>query len=169
MVNLTNTHALYLESLSIEKANLCQRYELGNGNSGQRPYTPAPLQADCEEIHEVGSVLLATLGYPIFEPLLDNTPEDERIKFYCKRTGADASACTVTLAVEFDADPNLLKEIYLDFVYRDTTPDLRGILKTLLVKPKIKEQIIIVSTIRNKLFEIRDVHEDAAIDSEDWN
>lgn len=74
-----------------------------------------------------------------------------------------------TLAVEFDADPNLLKEIYLDFVYRDTTPDLRGILKTLLVKPKIKEQIIIVSTIRNKLFEIRDVHEDAAIDSEDWN
>lgn len=74
-----------------------------------------------------------------------------------------------TLAVEFDADPNLLKEIYLDFVYRDTTPDLRGILKTLIVKPKIKEQIIIVSTIRNKLFEIRDVHEDAAVDSEAWN
>lgn len=74
-----------------------------------------------------------------------------------------------TLAVEFDADPNLLKEIYLDFVYRDTTPDLRGILKTLIVKPKIKEQIIIVSTIRNKLFEIRDVHEDAAVDSDDWN
>lgn len=89
--NLTNTHALYLESLSIEKAAQCQRYELGNGNSGQRPYTPAPLKADCDEIHEVGSLLLATLGYPVFEPLLDNTSEDERIKFYCKRTGADAS------------------------------------------------------------------------------
>lgn len=90
--NLTNTHALYLESLSIEKAAQCQRYELGNGNSGQRPYTPAPLQADCEEIHEVGSLLLATLGYPVFESLVnqEETPESE--VFYFKRQGVDAKA-----------------------------------------------------------------------------
>lgn len=85
--NLTQTHVLYLESHSIAMAKQCQRYQLTNGNSGQRPHTPAPLKADCEEIHEVGAILLATLGYPIFEPLLDeNTPQDKQ-KFYCTRAG----------------------------------------------------------------------------------
>jgi predicted GIY-YIG superfamily endonuclease len=66
--NLTQTHVLYLESLSIEKARLCERYELLNGNGGQKPHTPIPLKADCDEIHDIGGLLLATLGYPIFEP-----------------------------------------------------------------------------------------------------
>ncbi len=90
--NLTQTHALYLEFSSIEKAKQCGRYELVNGNNGQRPHTPIPLKADCDEIHRVGSLLLATLGYPIFEALVDPSEGDTREMFFCKRGGTDARA-----------------------------------------------------------------------------
>lgn len=90
--NLTQTHVLYLESLSIEKARQCGRYELVNGNRGQKPHTPIPLKADCDEIHRVGSLLLATLGYPIFEALVDAEEAATEEVFYCKRGGVDAKA-----------------------------------------------------------------------------
>lgn len=90
--NLTQTHVLYLESLSIEKARQCGRYELVNGNRGQKPHTPIPLKADCEEIHRVGSLLLATLGYPIFEELIDPSEAATDEMFFCKRGGVDAKA-----------------------------------------------------------------------------
>lgn len=67
--DLTDTHAKYLEWLSIQQAQQAGRYQLDNGNAGGRPHTPAPLLADCAEIHDTLRVLLATLGYPLFEPL----------------------------------------------------------------------------------------------------
>lgn len=90
--NFTQTHALYLESLSIEKAKQCNRYEITNSNSGQKPHTPTPLKADCEEIHRVGTLLLATLGYPIFEPLIDDEEFRQRELFYCTVAGVDGKA-----------------------------------------------------------------------------
>ncbi|EGG29402.1 hypothetical protein IMCC3088_1858 [Aequoribacter fuscus] len=90
--NLTQTHVLYLESLSIERAKACDRYRVINGNGGQRPHTPIPLRDDCDEIHEIASLLMATLGYPIFEKLVDESNENEREIFYCTRTGANAQA-----------------------------------------------------------------------------
>lgn len=62
---------------------------LENGNTGARPHTPAPLEADCHEIHETAASLLATLGQPIFEAL---TGAPERVDgkneapelFYCR-------------------------------------------------------------------------------------
>ena len=88
--NLTQIHELYLESLSIEKARQCQRYELLNGNGGQKPHTPIPLKADCDEIHEIGSLLLATLGYPLFEPLTDQSPTQTEQVFVCNRASVKA-------------------------------------------------------------------------------
>ena len=90
--NLTQTHALYLESLSIERAKACKRFEISNGNSGQKPYTPIPLKADCDEMHEIGSLLLATLGYPIFEPLIDSTPTETLEPLICSRPNVKARA-----------------------------------------------------------------------------
>jgi hypothetical protein len=88
--SLTQTHALFLEWFAIAEATKAGRYSLENGNNGSQPYTPAPLQADCHEIHETAATLLATLGQPIFEPLANapianGTPE----LFYCKGSGAD--------------------------------------------------------------------------------
>ena len=88
--SLTQTHGLFLEWLAIAEATKAGRYGLENGNTGSQPYTPAPLQADCHEIHETAATLLATLGQPIFEPLT-NAPTAKGIVelFYCKGSGAD--------------------------------------------------------------------------------
>lgn len=88
--SMTQTHALFLEWLAIAEATKAGRYCLENGNTGSQPYTPAPLQADCHEIHETAATLLATLGQPIFEPLTNAlTPKGEAELFYCKGSGAD--------------------------------------------------------------------------------
>lgn len=83
--SLTQTHALFLEWLSIDTARKVGRYEDFNGNAGNRPYTPAPLEADCREVFETGQILLATLGHPLFVPLLqaDNRPGADEL-FYCR-------------------------------------------------------------------------------------
>lgn len=88
--NLTQTHVLYLESVSIERAKLANRYEVINGNSGSRPFTPTPLKADCDEIHEIASLLMATLGYPIFESLVDLNAGISQTIYYCTRSGVNA-------------------------------------------------------------------------------
>ncbi|WP_133478783.1 GIY-YIG nuclease family protein [Cognatilysobacter segetis] len=95
--SLTNTHATYLEWLSLQRAGQVGRYALDNGNTGARPHTPAPLQADCAEIHETLRVLLATLGHPLFEELskkaersaVGSAPAEDDI-YRCIRRGAEA-------------------------------------------------------------------------------
>lgn len=65
--SLTQTHALFLEWHCLQEAKRAGRYLAENGNGGSKPHTPPPLQADCLEIFETGSTLLATLGYPLFD------------------------------------------------------------------------------------------------------
>lgn len=88
--SMTQTHALFLEWFAISEATKAGRYSLENGNTGARPHTPAPLEADCHEIHETAATLLATLGQPIFEPLTNaSTFSGVKELFYCKGSGAD--------------------------------------------------------------------------------
>lgn len=89
--SLTNTHAGYLEWFSIQQAQEAGRYQLDNGNAGGRPHTPLPLEADCAEIHATVRILLATLGYPLFEPLAraDAVQRSNEL-FACRASGADA-------------------------------------------------------------------------------
>jgi Domain of unknown function (DUF4357) len=88
--SMTQTHALFLEWFAIAEATKAGRYSLEKGNTGARPHTPAPLEADCHEIHETAATLLATLGQPIFEPLTNAaTGKGEKELFYCKGSGAD--------------------------------------------------------------------------------
>jgi predicted GIY-YIG superfamily endonuclease len=89
--SLTQTHALFLEWLCIQEAKKAVRYASENGNGGSKPHTPAPLEADCHEIYETGRTLLATLGFPVFEPLVKSgaTPGANEL-FYCTRAGTNA-------------------------------------------------------------------------------
>ena len=87
--NLTQTHALYLESLSIARAKACSRYEVTNGNDGQAPNTPIPMKSDCHEMYEIGRLLMTTLGYPIFESLSEPSIKKRETIFYSTRAGAD--------------------------------------------------------------------------------
>jgi hypothetical protein len=88
--SLTQTHATYLEWHCIQATRKAGRFADENGNGGTRPHTPAPLEADCLEIFETGQALLATLGYPIFDPAAKpaeaSKPEE---MLYCKASGSN--------------------------------------------------------------------------------
>ena len=88
--SLTQTHALFLEWHCLQAVRTAARYGDENGNSGSRPHTPAPLEADCLEIFETGHTLLATLGYPLFDPVAKPVAgKDSEEIFYCTASGAD--------------------------------------------------------------------------------
>ncbi len=88
--SLTQTHSLFLEWYCLQAANKAARYVVENGNAGSKPHTPAPLEADCLEIFETGQVLLATLGYPVFDAVSKPVTSSEELEvFYCKASGAD--------------------------------------------------------------------------------
>lgn len=87
--SLTNAHVLFLEWCSIQQMREAERYTDENGNAGTKPHALAPLKADCLEIFESGSILLATLGYPLFSPLVsqDSTAETAD-HYFCRSSGA---------------------------------------------------------------------------------
>lgn len=88
--SLTQTHALFLEWYCLQVARSAGRYTDENGNSGSKPHTPAPLEADCMEIYETGHTLLATLGYPLFDPVVKRTaPSKGEDIFYCKSSSSN--------------------------------------------------------------------------------
>lgn len=88
--SLTQTHALFLEWLCIQEIRKAGRYADENGNSGSRPHTPPPLAADCMEVFETGRTLLATLGHPLFDPVVRAAERaNEKEVFFCKASGID--------------------------------------------------------------------------------
>jgi len=98
--SLTQTHSLFLEWHCLQSARDAGRYADANGNSGSKPHTPPPLEADCVEIFHTGRTLLATLGYPIFDPVVKTfaqpvtgetteLPLTDGQVFYCKGSDAD--------------------------------------------------------------------------------
>ena len=95
--SLTQTHAVFLEWHCIRVCRKVGRYADENGNSGSKPHTPAPLEADCLEIFDTAKTLLATLGYPLFDPVVK--PEgtsDEEETFYCTASGSDGRGLYTT-------------------------------------------------------------------------
>ena len=86
--SLTQTHALFLEWYCLQAVRSASRYADENGNSGTKPHTPAPLEADCREMFETGSVLLASLGYPLFDPVgVSGTSSTDEDVFTCTSSG----------------------------------------------------------------------------------
>lgn len=75
--NLNKAHIKYLESRLYEIANLTNRYELLNGNTPTRSNISKPDQAEMEEFIEYIKILVNTMGYKIFEPIITpNSPDD---------------------------------------------------------------------------------------------
>lgn len=88
--SLTQTHALFLEWYCLQAVRKAGRYADENGNACTKPHTPPPLEADCYEIFETGSTLLATLGFPMFDAVAP--PASSPMKgdlFFCKSAGID--------------------------------------------------------------------------------
>ncbi|MCQ1950791.1 GIY-YIG nuclease family protein [Arthrobacter sp. zg-Y859] len=70
----TDTHVGFMEWKSIQAATNSGRYALLNGNTASNRHTPLPLESDCHEYLETISVLLATLGKPVLQPLTGAHP-----------------------------------------------------------------------------------------------
>ena len=89
--SLTQTHAMFLEWHCIQASRKAGRYTDENGTGGSKPHTPAPLEADCLEIFETGQALLATLGYPIFDPIVKPHEAGQKKDevFFCRSSGVN--------------------------------------------------------------------------------
>ena len=74
--SLTQTHALFLEWHSLQQIRKAGRFSDENGNSGSRPHTPAPLEAECLEIFETGSILVSSLGFPLFDSVARSSDQE---------------------------------------------------------------------------------------------
>jgi Domain of unknown function (DUF4357) len=94
----TSTHAAYLEWLSVSRATAAGRYVLLNGNQASNPFTPEPLEADCQEFIETVAVLLATLGAPVLESIKTGSTNsgqtgsatDESDELFLRHSACDA-------------------------------------------------------------------------------
>lgn len=91
--SLTQTHALFLEWHALQQLRSAGRFADENGNSGSRPHTPPPLEAECLEIFETSGILVTSLGYPIFDPVAraKQAEETEDDRFYLRNASQGVS------------------------------------------------------------------------------
>lgn len=89
--NLNKAHIKYLESKLYEMAVEAGRYKLENSNKPTRSTISAPDIAEMEEFTANIKLLIGTLGFKIFEPLVsqDNAARQEMLFIQTSR-GADA-------------------------------------------------------------------------------
>lgn len=91
--NLNKAHIKYLESRLHETASLAGRYEVLNANTPTRSSISEADQAEMEEFIEYVKILVNTMGFKVFEPLIkhESTEQDLDNSFYVKGArGADA-------------------------------------------------------------------------------
>jgi len=84
----TKTDVKYLEHYCLAQADRIGRYKTENGKDSQRPSIPESREHDLLDNFETMKILLATLGYPIFEE--KRKAKSTKEIFYCK--GKDALA-----------------------------------------------------------------------------
>ena len=89
--SFTQAHIRFLEWFCLAKARETGRYAIDNGNEGSKPYVPEPMEADLMDAFETASILLSTVGHPVFESVVTPAKQvDERAIFYCVGPQADA-------------------------------------------------------------------------------
>lgn len=90
--NLNKAHIKYLESRLYEIANSASRYEVQNGNTPTKSSISEADQAEMEEFIEYIKMLINTMGFKVFEPIVkEDTANIESEEFIIKGArGANA-------------------------------------------------------------------------------
>jgi hypothetical protein len=88
--SFTLAHIRYLEWYAIGQAKETGRYELENENSASKPFITEPMEADVLDAFETASVLLSTLGFPLFENVVGK-PAVGTVEMMYRCTGPEAS------------------------------------------------------------------------------
>ena len=84
----TKTDGKFLEYYCLEKATEVGRYKTDNDTGSKKPSIPEGREYDLLDNFETLKILLATLGYPLFEE--KNKSDSPKDMFYCK--GKEAKA-----------------------------------------------------------------------------
>ncbi len=86
--SFTQAHIRYLEWFCIQQAKDNGRFIIENGNAGSKPWVTEPMEADLRDAFDTLSVLVSTLGYPLFDPIVSRSSPSERFFLH----GKDAEA-----------------------------------------------------------------------------
>ena len=78
----TKTDGKFLEYHCLEKAKECERFKTDNDIGSNKPSLPESREYDLLDNFETLKILLATLGYPVFEP--KRKKENKKDVFFCK-------------------------------------------------------------------------------------
>ena len=78
----TKTDAKFLEHICLEQAVKCGRYNTENDAGSNKPSLPESREFDLLDNFETLKILLATLGYPVFEP--KRKKENKKDVLICK-------------------------------------------------------------------------------------
>jgi hypothetical protein len=84
----TKTDVKYLEHHCLGQAEKIGRFKTENGKDSQRPSVPETREHDLLDNFETIKILLATLGYPLFEELRKS--KSDKGSLYCKGKEANA-------------------------------------------------------------------------------
>ncbi|MBK9543382.1 MAG: GIY-YIG nuclease family protein [Bacteroidetes bacterium] len=79
----TKSHVKYLEYLCIKSANEIGRYDTDNQSTPAKPYITESMEADLLDNYETIKILIATLGFPIFEEIRKTSIKKNELLF-CK-------------------------------------------------------------------------------------
>ena len=96
--NLNKAHIKYIENRLYEDADKVGRYKLENSNTPTRSTISEPDEAEMEEFIANIKLLIGTLGFKIFDPLLSesNTKKNTRMLFLHGARGANAQGISTT-------------------------------------------------------------------------
>jgi hypothetical protein len=100
----TKTHIKYLESYCHSEAQKAARYKLENPTVPSMPFVSESMEADLKDNFDTVRMLVATLGYPIFDQI--KKPPKKAI-LYCKGKAAKAEGeYTEDGLIVFGSSPN---------------------------------------------------------------
>ena len=86
--NFTQAHIRYLEWYCMQQAKEVGRYDLDNGQlPTNSTHVPEPMIAELLDIFDTMRMLISTLGYPVFEPIVK--PSAPSHMFYAYGGGSD--------------------------------------------------------------------------------
>lgn len=85
--SFTQAHIRYLEWYCVQKAREAGRFRLENENNPGKPFVTDAMEADILDSFETLKILMAALGFPVFEPLV---PEATDKTFSLSGKHADA-------------------------------------------------------------------------------
>jgi hypothetical protein len=86
--SFTQAHIKYLESYCVQKAQEIGRFSLDNDQIPGKPFVPEPMEADVLDAFDTLSTLVATLGFPVFEPIVKHESAEQ---FFLKGKDAEAT------------------------------------------------------------------------------